>query len=348
MSVRLATQVRSHLLRHELPISQSSVSQALAHFGQVLSKEDVAHMTSEVSSAVSGFGPLEELLAHEGVTDVLVNSPFEVYVDGANGLTKSDVTFSGEREVREFAQRLAASCGRRLDDASPWVDGLLARNIRLHAILPPISGAYTRISLRVPRTHAFTLNELATSDQQEVLQEVILQNSFCIAGPTGTGKTTLLSALLSQAPCHERLVILEDSAEINVSHPHVVSLTSRPANSDGMGMVTLRELVRQSLRMRPDRIVVGEVRGDEVVDLMLAMGSGHRGATTVHAQSAAHTITRLRTLLLIAGMKDSAIDAQIASAIGVIITVRRVGVRREIHEIFRLHHTASGLHLEPL
>ena len=345
MTSTLLSQVRAQLVRSESEVTTTSVATALNALGHILGASDVAHMTRELSSAIYGFGPLEPLIAQPGITDILVNSPTHVYVDGVNGIQPAEVAFDDEYEVRLFAQRLASLCERRLDDASPWVDGQLPNGIRVHAILPPISGGNTCISLRIPRPQHLSLSEIATQEQQDVLLTVLESDSFCISGATGSGKTTLLSGLLAQLPAHERIVILEDSKELHVPNEHAVSLSARPANADGVGAVHLRDLVRQSLRMRPDRIVVGEVRGDEVIDLMLALGSGHYGATTVHAHSAEHTITRLRTLLLVAGMSERAIDAQIASALGVIISVKREGGRRFIEGISRIHLTASGLRM---
>lgn len=348
MSAAISAQVRAHLVRSESPISARSVAEALSVFGHVLGADDVDRVTREVTSAVHGFGPLEPLLAQSDITDILVNSPTEIYVDGVNGLTATDTSFVDEQDVREFAQRLAAWCERRLDDASPWVDGQLPNGIRVHAILPPVSGDHTRISLRIPRPQHFTLPEIASDEQCAILLEMLKSESFCISGATGSGKTTLLSALLANVPATERIVVLEDSKELHIPHQHSVSLSSRPANSDGIGAITLRDIVRQSLRMRPDRIVVGEVRGDEVVDLMLALGSGHQGATTVHAHSAEHTLTRLKTLLLVAGMNEQAINAQIASALNVVVSVKREHGRRFIEGIYRLQLRHGDLRISAI
>ena len=348
MNQNLRSRVREHLVRHELTVDRTNVAQILSAMGQVLGTDDVHSLTAQLQTDFDGLGPLQNLIDDSRVTDVLVNGPQEIYCDNGFSLQRCDASFDDEKSLREFAQRLAALAGRRLDDANPWVDGYLPQGIRLHAVLPPVAGSHTRISLRIPRTLTMSLAEIATKEQAAILTDLIQTESMCIAGPTGAGKTTVLSALLREVPGDERIVVLEDSPELSVQHPHTVYLSARPANAEGAGMVSLRDIVRQSLRMRPDRIVVGEVRGNEIVDLLLALGSGHRGATTVHALSAQHTITRLRTLLLVAGMNERAIDAQIAAALGVVVTVRREGNRRFIGEIFKVIHSAKGLELAPL
>jgi pilus assembly protein CpaF len=290
---------------------------------------------------VIGAGPLEGLLQLPGVTDVLVNGPGAVYVDRGEGLELTGVRFGDDTAVRRLAQRLAGLAGRRLDDATPYVDLRLADGTRMHAVLAPLSRPGTTISLRVPRRRVFTLEELVqegavSREGAGLLHDVVARRlAFVVTGGTGSGKTTLLNALLSLVPPQQRLVIVEDTAELRPDHPHVVSLEARPANVEGAGAVDLRTLVRQALRMRPDRLVVGEVRGDEVVDLLAALNTGHEGGCgTLHANSAADVVARLESLLLGAGLTLAAGHSQLAAALDVVLHCGRArDGRRRVMEV---------------
>jgi pilus assembly protein CpaF len=229
-----------------------------------------------------------------------------------------------------LAQRLAAAAGRRLDVAQPTVDARLPNGVRLHAVLPPISPVGPLISLRIARSRAFTLDELrdrgtVTSDMADLLREIVRRRiTFLVTGGTGSGKTTLLSSLLSEVSPQERIVLVEDSGELGPTHPHVVRLEARHANVEGSGQVDLRDLVRQALRMRPDRLVVGEVRGAEVVDLLAALNTGHEGGCgTVHANSAEAVPARLEALALAAGLGRAALHSQLVAAVQVVVHVVR-------------------------
>lgn len=260
------------------------VAAALRAQGRLLGDEEVLGAAAELRSELVGAGPLEPLLADAEVTDVLVAAPDRVWVDRGGGLELTGVTFADAGAVRRLAQRLAAVAGRRLDDARPWVDARMPDGTRLHAVLPPVSVGSACLSLRVVRPRAFTLEELVAAGTlppggQRLLRDMVeARLSFLVSGGTGTGKTTLLSALLGLVGPGERIVLAEDSAELRPDHPHVVRLETRPANQEGAGLVTLADLVRQALRMRPDRLVVGEVRGAEVADLLAALNTGHEGA----------------------------------------------------------------------
>jgi pilus assembly protein CpaF len=292
MTIPLVDRVRSHLVAHQAEATPARVVAALREEGLVLGDDDVLDLVASLRRDLVGAGPLEPLLRMPGVTDVLVNGPAAVWIDQGDGLEHTDVRFASEAEVRRLAQRLAAQAGRRLDEASPFVDARLADGSRLHCVIPPIAMTGTVISLRVPRRRAFTMDDLVAvgsvdTEGARLLRAVVdARLAVLICGGTGSGKTTVLGTLLALVPPRERIVIVEDSAELDPDHPHVVRLQSRTANLEGAGLVTLRDLVRQALRMRPDRLVVGEVRGAEVVDLLAAMNTGHEGGfATVHANS---------------------------------------------------------------
>jgi pilus assembly protein CpaF len=286
-----------------------------------------------------GAGALMALLAAPDVTDVLVNGS-EVWVDRGRGPHRAGVWLGTPDDVRRLAQRLAASAGRRLDEGSPYVDARLPDGTRLHAVLPPIARDGPYLSMRTLRRKAFTLPELVSAgtldaDAADLLAALVAARlAFLVVGGTGAGKTTLLSALLSLVPSGERIVIVEDAAELRPAHPHVVGLESRLSNVEGVGAVSLRDLVRQALRMRPDRLVVGECRGAEVVDLLGALNTGHEGgAGTLHANSPADVPARLEALGLLGGVPREALHAQIAAALQVVVHVRATPDGRVLDEI---------------
>lgn len=294
-------------------------------------------------TVLSGAGPLAALLEDPEVTDVLVNG-VQVWVDRGAGLVRTPLTLDSGEEVRRLAQRLAAGCGRRLDDGSPYVDARLADGSRLHAVLPPIATGGPYLSLRTFRLRTRPLAELLANDLAELLTAMVhARLSYVVAGGTGSGKTTLLNAMLAAVPARQRIVVVEDAAELNPAHPYVLGLQSRPSNVEGAGAVTLAELVRQALRMRPDRLVIGECRGAEVVDLLNALNTGHEGgATTLHANSSAEVPVRLEALGLSGGLPVTALRAQIAAAFQVVLHLRRNGSRRELDEVCLLRRSGPG------
>ncbi len=307
-----------------------SVADAVrAESGGIIDDAVFARVHREVDAELRGAGPLEPLLGVPGVTDVLVNAPDSVWLDRGHGIERAAVHFDDEAAVRRLAQRMAAAAGRRLDDALPFVDAVLADGTRLHAVLPPIA-AQTTISLRVLGRRARTLEDLLALGAMpgavaETLRAIVAARiAFVVTGGTGSGKTTLLGALLGAVDPGERLVVIEDAAELTIVHPHSVRLACRGANVEGAGAVGLRELVRQSLRMRPDRLVVGEFRGAEMVDLLVALNTGHEGgAATLHANSAADVPARCAALGALAGLPATAITSLVASAIDVVVHLRR-------------------------
>lgn len=328
------------------------VAAALRAEERLLGDREVLALTDELRAEFVGAGPLEPLLRSPDVTDVLVNGPDEVWIDAGSGLVRTALRFPDEASVRRLAQRLTAAAGRRLDDASPYADARLPGGVRLHAVLPPVAATGTCLSLRLPRRRAFTLDELIAArtvppEGADLLAALIESRAaFLVTGGTGSGKTTLLSALLSRVSPAERLVLVEDSAELKPSHPHVVGLEARPPNMEGAGGVTLNDLVRQALRMRPDRLVVGEVRGPEVVVLLQALNTGHEGGCgTLHANKAADVPARLEALACAAGLTREAVHSQLSAALDMVVHLVRepAGGRRRVAEICLLRRAPDGL-----
>ncbi|MFE4370960.1 TadA family conjugal transfer-associated ATPase [Streptomyces sp. NPDC056835] len=343
--------VRQRLAESGADPTPARVAAALRAQGRLLGDTEVLGAAAELRCELVGTGPLEPLLGDPEVTDVLVSAPDRVWVDRGGGLELTAVSFADAASVRRLAQRLAAVAGRRLDDARPWVDARLPDGTRMHAVLPPVAVGSTCLSLRVVRPKAFSLAELTAAGTvppggERVLRALIeARLSFLISGGTGTGKTTLLSTLLGLVGERERIVLAEDSAELRPDHPHVVRLEGRPANQEGAGRVTLRDLVRQALRMRPDRLVVGEVRGHEVTELLAALNTGHEGGCgTVHANTAADVPARLEALGTAAGLDRAALHSQLSAALSVVIhLVRDRDGRRRIAEVHVLERDSAGL-----
>jgi pilus assembly protein CpaF len=270
------------------------------------------------------------LLSNPNITDIFVNGHKEVWIDQGQGLEKSKLTFLNEESVRSLAQRLALSTGRRLDQSQPYVDAQLSKTIRLHAVLGPVANPGTVISLRIHRPQIMSISELVlnktlTTSQKDFLNQITKEKkSFVICGGTGSGKTTLLNSLLSEVNRNQRIVIIEDSRELNPQHPHVVSLEGRPANIEGMGLITMKDLIKQSLRMRADRLIIGEVRGAEVIDWLGALNTGHTGsAGTIHANSIQEVIIRFESLGLMAGLSKEVIHSQLRTALNYVIHIER-------------------------
>ncbi len=326
----------------------SAVAAALRDEDGVL-RGDVGAVLAGLQREIVGAGPLTPLLADPAVTDVLVNGPEQVWVDRGAGLERAAVRFADDLAVRRLAQRLAAPSGRRLDDAQPWVDARLPDGTRLHAVLAPVASDGTCLSLRVPRHRAFSLAQLTAAgsvppEGADLLADLVAsRQAFLVTGGTGTGKTTLLAALLSVLPAETRVLLVEDAGELRPALPHLVRLEARPPNVEGAGEVTLRDLVRQALRMRPDRLVVGEVRGAEVVDLLAALNTGHEGGCgTLHANSAEDAPARLEALAAVAGLTRDALHSQLASALRVVVHLARTGSRRRVSQVCVLTRSPSG------
>lgn len=333
----LVDRVRRRLIADASEPTAENVAAALRAECGLVDGALVLDVIDRLRSDSRGFGPLDPVMALPGVTDVLVNGPGSVYIDRGRGLESVDVALPDTAAVRRLAQRLAAQGGRRLDHASPWVDARLPDGVRLHAVLDPIARPGPAISLRVPAAAQFGLADLerlgmVSTEGVDLLRRLVAARAaFVVSGGTGAGKTTLLSALVDASEPTDRVVIVEDSSELRPAHPHVVALEARPANVEGAGHVTMRDLVRQALRMRPDRLVVGEVRGGEVVELLAALNTGHEGGCgTVHANSVEDVPARFEALAVAAGLSRVALHSQLAAGLRVVLHVARDhhGIRR--------------------
>lgn len=307
--------------------------------GVELGADGAAAERERLQEQVVGLGPLASWVAGPDVTDVLVNGDGRVWVDRGAGLEDTGVALDAVG-ARALAVRLAGLARRRLDDAQPWVDGVLPGGVRLHAVLPPVAEAGTHLSLRVPRHQPVGVDGLralgAVGDEMaEVLRRIVAARlSFLVVGGTGAGKTTVLGALLAECGTRERLVVVEDVRELAPHHPHVVRLQGRTPNVEGAGGVTMVDLVRQALRMRPDRLVVGEVRGAEVRELLAALNTGHDGgAGTLHANGIDETPARIEALGALAGLGREAVQTQLRGAVQVVLHVARSGPTRYVRAV---------------
>lgn len=337
----LAAQVRRRFAADGTPVTPAAVVAAVRAEPRaaVLGDTAVLRMAGRIHHGLVGAGPLAPLLADPDVTDVLVNG-VEVWVDRGRGPHRVAVEIGTVEDVRRLAQRLAATCGRRLDDASPYVDARLSDGTRLHAVLPPVATTGPYLSLRTFRQRPFTLDDLVRHGTVPPAAAALLaavvraRLAYLVIGGTGSGKTTLLNTLLGLVPPTERIVLVEDAAELRPVHPHVVGLQARTSNVEGAGAVGLADLVRQALRMRPDRLVIGECRGAEVVDLLSALNTGHEGgAGTLHANTAADVPARLEALGLLGGLPRAALHAQVVAALQVLLQVRRHTAGRVLEAI---------------
>jgi pilus assembly protein CpaF len=298
-----------------------------------LSRSDRDRLVMEVQHEVFGLGPLEILMKDPEVSDILVNTPHYVYVERYGKLEKTDVRFRDDAHLMQIIERIVTRVGRRVDESSPMVDARLADGSRVNAIIPPLALDGPILSIRRFGAERLTVNDLIQFNSlppqiAEVAAACVKSRlNILVSGGTGAGKTTLLNCLSNYIPENERIVTIEDSAELKLQQEHVVRLETRPPNIEGQGSVTQRELVRNALRMRPDRIVVGEVRGGEALDMMQAMNTGHDGSiSTIHANSARDALSRLETMMLMAGISlpERALREQVASALDVIVQLSRL------------------------
>jgi pilus assembly protein CpaF len=306
-----------------------------------ISREDRERLVEELAADILGHGPLERLLADDSVTEIMVNGPFSVWVERAGRLHQSPVRFSDESHLRRIINKIVAQVGRRIDESSPMVDARLPDGSRVNATLPPLSLSGPLLTIRKFRQDRYDMAGLISvgtlsQETSELLQRCVeARLNILISGGTGAGKTTLLNSLSAAIPNSERIITIEDAAELQLDQRHVLRLESRPKNIEGEGEVSIRELVRNSLRMRPDRIVVGEVRGAEALDMLQAMNTGHDGSlSTVHANSPRDALARIETMVLMAGydLPLRAIRQQIASALDLLVQIERMhdGSRRVV------------------
>jgi pilus assembly protein CpaF len=327
---------------------EEEVRRLVAERAALLGEPDRETLLAHVLRDTVGLGPLEELLADPSVEEVMVNGPDRVYVERAGRIEPADAAFADEEELRNAIERILAPLGRRVDELSPMVDARLADGSRVNAVIPPLAIDGPALSIRrfgAKRPGPRELVELGTLSETQLAHleaAVRRRRSILVSGGTGAGKTTLLNALSGFVAADERLVTIEDAAELRLRGRHVVRLESRPAGVEGRGEVTIRDLLRNALRMRPDRIVIGEVRGPEALDLLTALNTGHRGAlSTVHANSPADALARLETLALMAGLglPHEAVAAQVRRGIDLVVQIERLedGARRvtEIAELAR-------------
>ncbi|HEV2915013.1 MAG TPA: CpaF family protein [Pyrinomonadaceae bacterium] len=311
----------------------------LAAEAMPLSTVERERLVNEVRHELFGLGPLEPLLADPTISDILVNSHSNIYIERRGKLEATNVAFKDDEHLMRVIERIVSSVGRRIDESSPMVDARLQDGSRVNAIIPPLSIDGPVLSIRRFGTEPLRMSALI--EKQAVTRDIADMLEMCvkarlnvlISGGTGAGKTTLLNALSAYIPSDERIVTIEDSAELQLQQPHVVRLETRPPNIEGRGEVTQRDLVRNALRMRPDRIVIGEVRGGESIDMLQAMNTGHDGSlTTVHANTPRDALTRLETMIQMTGMRlsDRAMRQQIASAIQMVVQAARLsdGTRR--------------------
>ncbi len=356
----LKTRARDALLaRMGTRLYDASMSAAQLHqhvveeLGNVLEEEMVPlttaerdQLVAEISDDVLGYGPIERFLNDPTVTEVMVNGCNSIYVERAGKLYRTDERFDSDARLRQVIDKIVSAVGRRIDESSPMVDARLADGSRVNAVIPPLAIDGPTLTVRKFAKHRLTVDDLIsfgslTAESTEFLSACVAGRlNILISGGTGTGKTTLLNVLSSLIPEDERIVTIEDAAELQLDQGHLVRLESRPQNMEGRGAITIRDLVRNALRMRPDRIIVGEVRGGETLDMLQAMNTGHDGSlSTVHANSPRDALFRLETMTLMAGMDLPlrAIRDQIASALDLVVHISRLrdGSRRvtQISEI---------------
>jgi pilus assembly protein CpaF len=311
----------------------------LAQEAMPLSVAERDRLVSDVQHELFGLGPLEPLLKDPTISDILVNKHDTIYIERRGKIERTNVTFKDDEHLMRVIERIVSSVGRRIDESSPMVDARLQDGSRVNAIIPPLAIDGPVVSIRRfgadPLKMAMLIeNKALTKDIADMLQMVVhARLNVLISGGTGAGKTTLLNALSAFIPENERIVTIEDSAELQLQQPHTVRLETRPPNIEGRGEVTQRDLVRNALRMRPDRIVIGEVRGGEAIDMLQAMNTGHDGSlTTIHANTPRDALSRLETMIQMTGMRlsDRAMRQQVASAINIVLQVARMsdGSRR--------------------
>jgi len=308
------------------------IQSLIAEEGVPLNQQEIERLIVEVQHETFGLGPIEPLLADPDISDILVNNCTNVYIERFGKLHKTDIVFRDNNHLMQIIERIVSKVGRRIDESAPYVDARLPDGSRVNAIIPPLAIDGPVLSIRRFGVEPLKVGDLLRFNTLDERMEKILQGAvktrlnILISGGTGTGKTTLLNVLSEYIPSTERIITIEDSAELHLKQEHVVRLETRPSNIEGRGEVTQRDLVRNALRMRPDRIILGEVRGGEALDMLQAMNTGHDGSlSTIHSNSTRDAMARLETMVLMAGMDlpEKAIREQVSSAIDIIIQLVR-------------------------
>ncbi|PTM54776.1 CpaF family protein [Desmospora activa] len=343
------TQMQSSELRITL---DRLIGRYLADEQVVITQHGRERLISRIINESVGYGPLESLLEDEDITEIVVNGPKEVYFEKKGRLHKTDIQFRDEEALRHVVDRIVAPIGRRIDVSSPMVDARLPDGSRVNAVIPPVSLKGTLISIRKFRKEPIALDDLVsfgslTPEMAQFLNSLVQAKlNLIISGGTGSGKTTLLNALACFIPENERIVTIEDMAELRIPHGHVAGMEARPANVEGKGEVTIRQLVRNALRMRPDRIIVGEVRGSEAFDMLQAMNTGHEGSlTTIHSNSPSDALSRLEAMVMMSGMDlpSTIIRQYIVGAVDLIIQIGRLpDGQRKMLEITEISEQPDG------
>ncbi|MDZ5077074.1 TadA family conjugal transfer-associated ATPase [Nesterenkonia sp. HG001] len=347
------SRLREELTAGTEPLTAARIAEAVRTSGRALGAETTRRLVTSLRDELVGLGPLQRFVDQPDVTDVLVDGRRRIWIDGTGGLTDTGVRLESEEQARGLARRLISLSGGRLDEGHPCADGRLGP-CRIHAVVPPVAVEGTLISVRVARGAQAGLEDLARQwaarDQWLALIRGIVEKrmNVLISGATGSGKTSLLAAMLGTCPSGERIIVVEDTTEMLPDHPHVVHLQGRAGNVEGAGRIEMGELVRQTLRMRPDRLIVGECRGAELRDFLAAMNTGHQGAAgTVHANSPEAVPARLAAMGALAGMAPESVALQAAAALDVVIHVERRGGRRMPVAASVVRHREGRLHMEP-
>ncbi|AGG33212.1 Type II secretion system protein E [beta proteobacterium CB] len=328
-------QLKAHL--------KSSIADIIAQEKMLISEQDLAHLVFDIQNEVIGLGPLEPLLADPTISDVLVNNYKTIFVERKGRLEKANIQFDDDAHLLKIIEKIVSQVGRRIDESSPMVDARLPDGSRVNAIIPPLALDGPALSIRrfsqIPLTMANLVEYGSLTEEMALIISALVKakTNILVSGGTGSGKTTLLNIMSSFIPSNERIITIEDAAELRLQQPHVVRLETRPANLEGKGGITQRDLLRNTLRMRPDRIVIGEVRGAEVLDMLQAMNTGHEGSlTTIHANTARDSLTRLENMVGMAGIavEQKALRQQIVAAITVIVQSARLSDgRRKVTSI---------------
>lgn len=334
---RVHSEVAAILARRDKALSDDDLSSlidsTILSFRPDISRKDRNRIAHEIINEINGYGPLEMLLSDTSISEIMVNGPKQIYVERAGKLEKVSVCFRDDEHVRRIIDRIVSPLGRHIDDSNPMVDARLPNGSRVNAVIPPVSLCGPSLTIRkfsaTPLTirNLISFNSLSQNMAHFLEAAVKGKLNILVSGGTGSGKTTLLNVLSAFIPAGERIVTIEDAAELKLLQEHVVSLESRAANLEGTGAITIRDLVRNALRMRPDRIIVGEVRGGETLDMLQAMNTGHDGSlTTAHANTPRDALLRIETMVMMAGMElpESAIRHQVAGALDLVIQQARL------------------------